>query len=325
MMCGLPAHAETACQIIPPVRTLVLESMYTDPKASVEDREAEQRNAALIRGVSTFMTAAENAIDKPAAHPGDPEADCAFSQFEAWARAGALTMEPTPYNGPGKINRGLLNPGFQMIGVKFRAAGFTLTEPILFWLRTMNAENMQFYEKGPNRGNQRVWAATGAAMHALLDHDPESLRFQNQVWHEAIAAIHDNGSIDAELSRGQRALVYHLYSFGATVLLHSSRQALGYADNPGDIARLRLLGQLIGRSMCDQNEMNALAATQQEVPGAWAYRLFTGFADSDLQGEDWARCEPPNVAAFEWGSGGDPRRSAAILKQLAGNHPAHSG
>lgn len=314
--CSSQGHAEVACQSIPPLATLVLEGIYSDAKGSIEDRAAEDRNTAQTKDVSTFLTAVENAIDKPAARPGDPESDCAFKQFGLWARAGALTFEPPSYNREGKISRGLMNPGFQMAGVKFRAAGFSLNQQILSWLKTMNTENVEFYEKGTNRGNQRVWAATGAAIHALLDRDPEAMRFQDQVWHEAIAAIHDNGAVDAEVSRGKRAIVYHLYSFAATVMLHSARQALGYPDNPADMARLRLLGHLIGRSMCDQTEMEHLAGEKQEVPGAWAYRVTTGFADKDLTGEDWARCIPANVVAFEWGSGGDPRRSAAILKQL---------
>ena len=310
-------HAGPVCQTIPPMATLALEDIYTDAKGSIEDRAAEERNAAQTRDVSTFLTSAENAIDKPAARPGDPEADCAFKQFESWARAGALTFEPPSYNGPGKINRGLMNPGFQMVGVKFRAAGFRLNEQTLSWLKKMNAENVVFYEKGTNRGNQRVWAATGAAIHAILDRDPDAMRFQDQVWHEAIAAIHDDGSIDAEVSRGKRAIVYHLYSFAATVMLRSAREALGYPDNPADMARLKLLGHLIGHSMCDQGEMEGLAKAKQEIPGAWAYRVFTGFTDKNLTGEDWARCVPPNVVAFDWGSGGDPRRSAAILRDLA--------
>ena len=316
--CSSQGHAEVTCQLIPSMATLVLDSIYSDAKGSIEDRAAEDRNAARTKSVSTFLTAIENAIDKPTARPGDPEADCAVQQFGSWAHAGALTFEPPSYNREGKISRGLMNPGFQMVGVKYRAAGFSLDQQTLSSLKTMNTENMVFYEKGTNRGNQRVWAATGAAIHALLDRDPESMRFQDQVWHEAIAAIHDNGAVDAEVSQGKRAIVYHLYSFAATVMLHSARQALGYPDNPADMARLRLLGHLIGRSMCDQTEMERLARAKQEVPGAWAYRVVIGFNDKDLTGDDWTRCIPADVVAFEWGSGGDSRRSADILKQLAG-------
>jgi poly(beta-D-mannuronate) lyase len=315
--CTSQGYAQTGCQIIPPMATLVLESIYTDAKGSIEDHAAEDRNAAQNKDLRTFMAAVENAIDKSTARPGNPETDCAFKQFDSWARAGALTFEPPSYNREGKISRGLINPGFQMVGVKFRAAGFKLNGQMLSWLKKMNTENVVFYEKGTNRGNQRVWAATGAAIHALLDRDPEALRFQDQVWHEAITAIHENGTIDAELSRGRRAIVYHLYSFGATVMLRSARQALGYPDRAEDVARLKLLGHLIGHSMCDQSEMTHLAGIGQEVPGAWAYRLFTGFTDNDLLGPDWARCLPANVTPFEWGSGGDPRRSAEILSELA--------
>ena len=112
--CASQGYAQTGCQIIPPMATLVLESIYTDAKGSIEDHAAEDRNAAQNKDLRTFMALVENALDKSTARPGNPETDCAFKQFDSWARAGALTFEPPSYNREGKISRGLINPGYEL-------------------------------------------------------------------------------------------------------------------------------------------------------------------------------------------------------------------
>ena len=184
---------------------------------------------------------------------------------------------PKPYNRDGTVKRGEYLIGLNVLALKFRAAGFALDPTVIDWLHTLNRENLSFYEKASNRGNLRVWAAAGAALFALIQPDAGALGFQDQVWHEAMAAIHDDGTIDAELARGQRALIYHMFSFSAALVLHAAREGLGYRDTPADTARLKLLADMIGQSLCDPKPFAARAQANQEIPGDWAYRVPLGF------------------------------------------------
>ena len=314
---GPPAHGEPTCKAIPPLATLVLKSMYSDAKSSVVDPTNEADNARIKAPIFDLFRATEHALDQPNAHPGDAESDCAFRNFSDWARAGALTFEPPVYDGQGKVTRGLLNPSFQMIAIKFRTAGYTLDPAMLAWLRKMNDDNVAFYVKGSNRANQRVWAAAGAALNDLVEPNPVSAHFADQVWHEAIAAIRHDGLIEAELTRGQQALVYHMYSLSATLVLGATRRAHGAEESPEDKQRLDLLIGAIGRALCDPAPMRKLAGAAIRIPdGEWAYEVINGFAEGRLD-SNWSRC---GLAATDFNArdmGGDSRHSAAILAHMA--------
>ena len=162
----------------------------------------------------------------------------------------------------------------------------------------------------------RIWAAATAALHAVIERDPTALAFQDQVWHEAIAAIHDNGTIDAELDRGHRALVYHMYSFSGTLVLRAARAALGYTQTPQEHARLKLLADSIGHWLCTPHELEVLANYPQEIPGDWAYPVIDGFG-ADLLDNDWSRCGQGNGRVNASASGGDTRLSAELLARIA--------
>jgi poly(beta-D-mannuronate) lyase len=316
---AIPAHA---CVSIPAPPTLELKAMYGDSRSSVFIAANEAANGQTLSPIYSFFSTTEKALDSGNARPGNPDSDCAFQLFNAWARAGALTFEPAAYEGTGKVKRGLLNPGFQMIGLKFRAAGYVLDDTALAWLRRMDEENVTFYTRGTNRANQRVWAATGAALNALLQRDAAALAFQDQVWHEAIAAIGQNGFIPAELTRGQQALVYHLYSLSATLVLEKAREALGYPVTAADQAALARLTSAIGKSLCDPSQIEQLAQAKMVIPQEqWAYPVPNAFLDSSTDAVDsananWSRCTPPPTNFDARDMGGDTRRSVQVLKSL---------
>ena len=312
-----PAHGEAPCKAIPPLATLVLKSMYSDAKSSVADAANEADNARAKAPIFDLFRTTEQALDQANAHPGEAVSDCAFRNFSDWARAGALTFEPPVYDGQGKVTRGLLNPSFQMIAIKFRAAGYTLDPTMLAWLAKMNRENVEFYVKGSNRANQRVWAAAGAALNDLVERDVAAERFADQVWHEAIAAIRNDGLIEAELTRGQQALVYQMYSLSATLVLEAARQARGAEESAGDKQRLDLLIAAIGHALCDSSEMEKLAGAKIRIPdGEWAYEIINGFAEQRLDA-NWSRCGLPATDFDARDMGGNSKRSAEILARMA--------
>lgn len=310
------AHAESVCPSNPPMPTLELKSMYSDSKGSVINSANEDANSKIMEPIFTFFRTTERALDEANARPGNPDTDCAFRLFGQWAQAGALTFEPRAYDGQGKVKRGLLNPGFQMIGIKFRAAGYSLDGTMLAWLRKMDQENVEFYTKGTNRANQRVWAATGAALNNVLERDPVALAFQDKVWHEALAAIDNDGFIAAELERGQQALVYHIYSLSATLVLEAARNALGYSESVEERQRVKKLAEAIGETLCDPHKMEELAKAKIRIPdGQWAYQVTNGFG-GDRFNANWSRCGLPQTDFNARDMGGDSYRSAAILSRL---------
>src|ERR1700722_7940537 len=127
----------------------------------------------------------------------------------------------------------------------------------------------------------------------------------------------NDGTIDGEMARGQRALIYHGSSFSNTLILRAARETLGYDVTQQDHERLALLANMIGHALGDPHDLERKAGAVQEKVGDWFYRIPVGFG-SDLLDDEWARCG--NLKASLSGAaslGGDTRHSAEILKDIA--------
>src|SRR4030088_3507613 len=109
---------------------------------------------------------------------------------------------------------------------------------------------------------------------------------------------------------------YHMFSLSATLVLRSARTALGPPETADDKHRLRLLADMIGRTLCDPREMERTAKATQEVPGDWAYRVPIGYGFDLLNGH-WSRCARPKADLSDPTSGGNARHSADVLSRLA--------
>jgi hypothetical protein len=304
------------CPTFPPVLSLSLGDIYADAQGSVPNDAVVKKNRYLITGVDRFMRYLEKALDNPGAGPNEASAACAYENFRTWAKAGALTIDPKPFSREGAAKRSEYLIGINVLALKFKTAGFAMDPDMLAWLRSLTRANMISYERAINRGNLRIWSAAAAALYALIESDADALHFQDRVWHEAMAAIHDDGTIDVEVARSHRALIYHMFSLSATLVLRSARTAFGQPETADDNHRLRLLADMIGRTLCDPREMERTAKAIQEVPGDWAYRVPIGYG-SDLLTGDWSRCGRPKADLSDPTSGGDARHSADVLSRLA--------
>jgi hypothetical protein len=309
--------ASAVCPTFPPVQTLVLLPIYNDAKASIPLVDADKQNVKMTAQVDDFLRYAEHALDAPGVTTKNLQAACAYKNLREWAKAGALNSEPKTYNLEGKVRRGQYAVGFDLLALKLKAAGFQLDSDVMQWLHTMNAENLQFWEHGSNRGNLRIWAAAAAALAAVLERDPKFVDFQNRVWLEAMAAIHEDGTIDAEMARGQRVLIYHMFSFSGTLVLRSAREALGYQETAAEHQRLKLLADFIGHTLCNPHEIEGRAQAVMEIPGNWGYRIPIGFG-GDLMNQDWSRCGLLKSAPNDTRFGGDTRYSAEVLRHFTG-------
>jgi poly(beta-D-mannuronate) lyase len=315
------AQTGSACLSYPPIMYLNQDPIYKDARNSIPDTAAERRNSGQSDVVTNFMNYIEKALDAPIGHGDSATIVCAYKAFGSWATAEALTEQPKHYNLGGTVKRDQILIGLDLLALKFRTLGYPISSTMVNWLHTLNDQSIDFYQHSSNRGNLYVWSGAAAALFALIDRDPKSLQYQDQVWWDAMSKIRDDGTIDGEMARGQRALIYHIYSFSATLVLRAAREALGYPKDATSERRVRLLADKIGKTLCDPGVMGITAKATQEIPGDWGYRIPVGFGQN-LLSEDWARCGKLHGGLSDSGFGGDTRHSAAILKQLSG-HPLH--
>lgn len=312
------------CSSIPPVMYLNLGPIYKDARNSIPDTAMERRNTEQSDGVTKFMSYVEKGLEDIAVGGDTTMLSCAYRIFGSWAEAQALTEQSQHYNLQGTVKVSQVLIGLDLIALKFRSIGYPLSKAMVSWLHTLNNQNMYFFRHATNRGNLYVWSGAAAALSALIDHDPESLQYQDYVWRDALSKINNDGTIDGEMARGQRALIYHMYSFSAMLVLRDAREALSYPHSDTSEIRIRLLANMIGRALCDPGGMSITAKATQEIPGDWGYRALVGFG-KDLLNDNWSRCGKLQISLFDSGMGGDTGRSGALLKQLAlktGNHVA---
>jgi poly(beta-D-mannuronate) lyase len=287
------------CPPHPPVTIVDATPMYSDAKGSITDPQQAARSRQQLAGIEAFYAWVEQTLDGPA----DPAAiACAWDEFGQWAQAGALLQTAS---NEAAIQRLEYLVGLNLIALKFRAHGHPPTPAMLGWIGALVTKVMENYQHNPRpdiRGNLFYWSGVDAALFALLAHHAaapgasdapayaEALAYQDAVWREAIGDIQPDGTLVREMKRGQRALIYHQFAFSALLVLRAAREALGRPVSAGDDARLHLLADMIGRSLCHGETLARQAGVAKlELPGEWGYRMISGFAQGFLSPQ-WQAC-----------------------------------
>ena len=87
----------------------------------------------------------------------------------------------------------------------------------------------------------RVLGGLALAAEGVADNDRDGFKWGIATYQMGVDAIQPDGTLTAEMNRGQRALHYHLYALGPLVMLAEFGAANGmdlYAEDSGAIDRL---------------------------------------------------------------------------------------
>lgn len=300
-----PQAQSADCSTFPIVTAESGVSFYSDRAGSVSDPHLVQQNVQALSNVRDFMACLERAVDGPG---GAGAVVPAYRALGRWAAAGALMQ--TPPNTEGRVARALMSAGFGLIILKFRANGMPDDPVIDRWYAGLAAAVTDDYRDF--RGNVYPWVGATNALSALISGDPNGRAFQDTAWRTELAQVQDDGTLAPELARSGRALVYHQLAASGLLVLHQARRALGIADDPRSMTRLKTLLQLVGTSLCDSGSLGRLAGAAQEKPGSWGFRVAYGFGGGLLP-DGWTRCGPPKPDFNAVDYGGDTRKSAAAV------------
>jgi Alginate lyase len=105
----------------------------------------------------------------------------------------------------------------------------------------------EYFDKGRKQpgsdawNNHMYWAGLAVASAGIADNDADAFLWGLAAYEMGIHAIQADGSLDAEMGRGQKALHYQLYALGPLVMLAELGEANGldlYAEREGAIHRL---------------------------------------------------------------------------------------
>jgi poly(beta-D-mannuronate) lyase len=244
-------QTETAynCPGPPPFASTVdIGSYYVDSRASVIDQakfDAFQKASEPSTHLSQYVTLAADAY---LAKGSKPAAICAYSLLEAAAKADAWAGKMPGFQGV-YLQNWLLS-AVAMSYLKIRNSGLESTTQgaaIRKWFDHLAVRVGEYFDAEVKRlgsdgeNNHLYWAALAVAAAGIADHDQEAFDWGITAYRMGVDSIQPDGSLAAEMNRGQMALHYNLYALAPLIMVAELGEANGidlYAYDDGAIHKL---------------------------------------------------------------------------------------
>lgn len=237
------------CPAPPPfVSTVDVASYYTDSRASVIDQgkyDAFQKASEPSTHLSQYVALAADAY---LAKGSRSAAACVYTLLNAAAKADAWAGKMPGFQGV-YLQNWLLS-AVAMSYLKVRESGVGTPEQdtaIQKWFAHLAVRVREYFDAEVKRmgsdgeNNHIYWAGLAVAAEAIADNDDDAGGWALNAYKIGIDAIQPDGTLRAELNRGQMALHYHLYALGPLIMIAELAEVNGidsYADDNGAIHRL---------------------------------------------------------------------------------------
>jgi poly(beta-D-mannuronate) lyase len=237
------------CPAPPPfVSTVEIGSYYTDAHASVIDQnkfDAFQKASEPSTHLSQYVALAADAY---LAKGSRPAALCVYSLLSAAAKADAWAGKMSGFQGVYLQNWLLSAVAMSYLKVRESGAGTPEQDAaIQRWFEHLAIRVREYFDVEIKRlgsdgeNNHVYWAGLALAAEAIADNDDDAGAWALNAYKIGIDNIQPDGSLRAELGRGQMALHYHLYALGPLIMIAELAETNGvdsYADGDGAIHRL---------------------------------------------------------------------------------------
>jgi poly(beta-D-mannuronate) lyase len=277
-------------------RTLSVQGYYTDKKYSITDAQKEAEFQKSVEGPTHLGQFAGLAADAWQGKGSRAAAACVYSLLSAAAKADAWDDKMPDNNGVYIQNWMLSGTALAYLKVRNSGAGTALQDAqIQQWFQKLAAQVRAYFDNGRKQpgtdawNNHMYWAGLAVASAGIADNDADAFLWGLSTYEMGIHAIQPDGSLDAEMGRGQKALHYQLYALGPLVMLAELGEANGldlYAEREGTIHRL-VRFDLAAMKDPSLLEIRAEAKQEAKPPYAgleigWAVPYTQRFPNADL-------------------------------------------
>ena len=298
----------------PPVfgRTLELQGYYTDKQYSVIDQKRLDAFNQQSAGPTHLGQFATQAADAWLGTGSRAAAVCVYSLLDAAAKADAWDGKMSNNNGVYLQNWMLSGAGAAYLKVRNSKVGAPEQDArIQRWFRLVAGRvreyfDLQFGRPGSDAWNNHMyWAGLAVATEGIADNDRDAFIWGIGTYRMGMDAIEPDGSLTAEMGRGQRALHYQLYAVGPLVMLAELGEANGidlYAMKSGAIHRLvrfniaAMKDPSIIAKRTGVAQDTAAPYSGQEI--GWAVPYVQRFPDAQLSA--WI-AQAPWLGFWQWG------------------------
>ena len=222
-------------------------SDYIDKHASVIDQKlaAFQKASDDATHLGQFAgTAADAYLSKGRR----AAAACVYSLLQAAAAADAWTGKMPSFQGVYMQNWELSGAAMSYLKVRQSHTGTPEQDAaIQKWFHQLAARVREYFDVQMTRpgsdgwNNHLYWAALAVAAEGIAANDADGFHWGIIAYRRGLDAIQPDGSLLAEMNRGQMALHYHLYSVGPLIMLAELGEVNGqdlYKEDDGALHRL---------------------------------------------------------------------------------------
>lgn len=230
------------------VKTGEIGSYYVDSHASVIDPEKLAAFQKTSAASSELSRSAALAADAYLDNGSRAAAACVESLLYAAAKAGAWSGKMPGFQGV-YLQNWLLS-AVAISYLKVRPSGVGTPDQDLAiqrWFGSLAAQVTTYFDAevvrlgSDGENNHIYWAGLAVAAAGIADGNAKEFRWGVAAYRMGVHAIQPDGSLLAEMNRGQMALHYHLYALGPLILLAELGEVNGldlYAEDKGAIHRL---------------------------------------------------------------------------------------
>ncbi len=303
-----PAFAPT----LPPIS-----GFYTDKQYSIIDPKAQAAYEQINAAPTHLWQYAAAAADAWRFTGSREAARCAYSLLAAAAQADAWDGKMPDNNGVYTQNWLLSGTALAYLKVRDGGVGTPAEEKaIQQWFDKLAGRVGEYFEMSASRpgsdawNNHVYWAGLAIAADGVANNDQDAFLWGLATYRRGIDAIQPDGSLTAEMGRGQRALHYQIYALDALIIIAELGEANGinlYAERDGAIHRLVAFNMA---GMKDPSPIAARTGIKQVGVGenggppysgldiGWAVPWVARFPDSQLSA--WI-AQAPWVNLSSWG------------------------
>lgn len=252
----------------PVVTTLETRSVYSDKKGSVIDEERARRQAEIREPLNQFLDALVVAADSYVRTKDPAAKDCGLSLLRHWAEENSLLGGA--FSNQGNAVRAWALGTMALAYIKLDA--LDESDPVIDdWLGRIAEAAIDYERERKARfggyTNIDYWIGLAVGATGLAIDHPDYWDYAKRLYAVGLEEIQSDGSLRAELNRGQRALLYH--SFAATPLVTIARLSAVYdedlfAEQDGKICRLV---DLVLEGIKDPQHLAAAAGAEQKKIG----------------------------------------------------------
>jgi poly(beta-D-mannuronate) lyase len=178
--------------------------------------------AEATRIYSAFEHRITSGMNRWVATGNQAEAQCALSQLDAWAQAGALThYDPKAYSQSWYQAEWTLCSAGVTASVLQQDAFLdgAQQQRVAIWLNRAAHQLISYEKPGELGNNHHYWRALAATSIGVLSNDKDLFRFGVDVFKQAVSQEDQNGAFPLEMARHENAIHYQAFALQPLIMI----------------------------------------------------------------------------------------------------------